>query len=235
MWLAAAIAMTVISRALAWPDMAGSCFNADAGHNKRLDGTGGFTLVLERQRVQHSARGLASAIASADDDHSDGPSATATHIDVLLRLVDTADAAPLRGYVVKLERGSGAIFPVETLPADAQHIDCRDGGDAKEAVTHTSRSPKQAVELIARVPMSSITCNDPDPDHNTDTVARGVLLQVIAMPEFSAWFKFRQRLVCMPDTEPLRLELTEAVAVSAAEDSVDAERDGLTRDNVHEL
>ena len=140
----------MISRALAWPDMAGSCFTADAGHNKRLGGTGGFTLVLERQRVQRA------------DDRDDDAGAAATHVEVLLRLVDAADAAPLRGYVVKLERGTGAIFPVETLPADAQHMDCRDGGTAEEAVTHTSRAPKPAVELSARIPMSRIAHADTD-------------------------------------------------------------------------
>ena len=114
--------------------------------------------------------------------------------------------------------------------ADAQHMDCRDGGTAEEAVTHTSRAPKPAVELSARIPMSRIAHADTDAGE-----ARGVLLQVIAMPEFSAWFKFRQRLVRVPDTDPPRLELTEAVAVSAAEDSEDADRDGLIRDTVHEL
>ena len=156
----------------AWPNAAGDCDSAEGGHTKRSPGTGGYRLTLLQQS-----------------------GAAAGHIDVLFRLADEADGAPLRGFVVR----SDASAEFVELPPGVQHLECQRGG---RAVTHTARAAKPVVELRARVPVAA--------------AAGGVAFRVIAMPAFEAWFGFEQALRVVPGTDPPRLEIGAPIAADEA-------------------
>ena len=104
-------------------------------------------------------------------------------------------------------------------------------GSFEEAVSHVSRHAEKYVTLTARMPLP-------------ETV-RGVLigaplratLSTIAMPEFSAWFKFRQELTLTRDAETgvLAATLSAAMEVTKAQDSADKAVDRLGNDSVEEL
>jgi len=63
-----------------------------------------------------------------------------------------------------------------------------------------------------------------------------VTLSTIAMPEFSAWFKFRQELSVTRDgAGKLALALTPPAEVTKEQDAEDEANDGLNSDSVMEL
>jgi hypothetical protein len=203
----------------AWPTHGGSCFTADNGHVRRSLGTGGYALTLlqEEATEREGAAWLR------------------------LRLHDEQDAAPLRGFVVKALGGSGMIFPEAQLGAGQQNLDCGDGGAKEEAVTHTARRSKPTVTLEARVPLpetvvvagsqSSSSSSSPPPPPPLR-----VTLSTIAMPEFSAWFKFRQELSVTRDgAGKLALALTPPAEATKEQDAEDEANDGLNSDSVVEL
>ena len=193
----------------AWPDAAGSCFTADEGHVRRTAGTGGYALSLRSAEAEEHG-GMA-------------------WLQLVLR--DEEDGAALRGYVVKALGGTGLVFPAAKLGKEQQNLECGDGGALEEAVTHVSRRAEQHVKLTARMPLPETVHGVP-----IGTPLRATL-SAIAMPEFSAWFKFRQELTLTRDAETgaLAATLSAATEVTKAQDLTDKLVDGLGNDSVEEL
>ena len=195
--------------AVAWPTHAGSCFTADNGHVQRTPGTGGCALSL-RGATAEERGGMA-------------------WLQLMLR--DEEDGAAVRGFVVKALGGAGLVFPAGDLGEAQQNLDCGDGGALEEVVTHVSRRAKQHVVLTARMPLPETVHGVP-----LGTPLRATLA-AIAMPEFSAWFKFRQQLTLTRDAETgaLAATLGAATEVTRAHDEADKLIDGLGNDSVQEL